>query len=64
MTDDDDTHTLDMVGCARCHAAEHPGVVFRPLTFPVEIEGEGDLTHWASCPTNGEPILMRYVEDV
>lgn len=54
---------LDMRGCARCHADHHPDVRFEPLTFPVELEGEGDLTHWAACPTNGQPILLRVTPD-
>ncbi len=52
--------TVDLVGCARCRGDGHPGLEFLPLAYPVELEGdEPDLTHWAPCPTNGEPILLR-----
>lgn len=56
---------VNLVGCARCNnGVGHPGLTFQPLTYPVEIgvgggPGERDLTHWAPCPVNGEPILMR-----
>jgi hypothetical protein len=57
---------VDLRGCARCHGDGHKQLVFRPLTHPVEM-GDGTMTHWAMthwapCPTNGEPILMGYVE--
>ena len=51
-------HTIDLVGCARCRGEGHARLTFRPLTHPVECEN-GERTHWAPCPTNGEPILMR-----
>ena len=41
-----------LVGCARC-GRNHRHLVFHPLLRPVRV-----LTHWTSCPTNGEPILM------
>ena len=47
-------------GCARC-GGEHPELEFRPLTRPVEVSQQVVFTHWASCPTNGEPILMAVV---
>lgn len=52
--------TMDLVGCARCHGDGHPGLRFEPLTFPVEmgLPGAAVMTHWAPCPTNGEPILF------
>ena len=50
--------TLDQHGCARCGGDGHPNMTFLPLTHPVEINAETIFTHWALCPTNGEPILM------
>jgi hypothetical protein len=49
--------TVDIHGCARCHGDGHPGLEFKPLTHPVPSD-LGALTHWASCPTNGEPIFL------
>lgn len=51
--------TVDLVGCARCHGDGHPGLQFKPLTHPVEHHDDVIGTHFALCPTNGEPILMR-----
>lgn len=46
-------------GCARCRGDGHEDVVWKPLTHAIE-DTDGTLwTHWAPCPTNGEPILMR-----
>jgi hypothetical protein len=51
----------------RCHGDGHEGIVFKPLTYPVHhgavqgIETGIVYTHWAPCPTNGEPILLRSV---
>jgi hypothetical protein len=49
--------TVDLNGCARCAGDGHPRLEFTPLTHPLEVGGV-TLTHWAPCPTNGEPILM------
>jgi hypothetical protein len=48
--------TIDIIGCARCHGPGHEGLVFKRLTYPCR-----DLTFWAPCPTNGEPIMLRAV---
>lgn len=39
--------------CARC-GGNHDKLEFRELTQPID-----DYTYFASCPTNGEPILLR-----
>lgn len=44
-------------GCARC-GGEHEGVVYMPLERPARLSDEVVVSHWAPCPTNGEPILM------
>lgn len=61
--------TVDLKGCARCYANGHPGLTFEPLTYPVVVaehdaeEGhELEFTHWAPCPTNGQPILLATSE--
>lgn len=56
------TKRLNIVGCSRCHGDGHSGLVFEPLRYPVEIK-DGPLTHWATCPETGEPILLR-IENV
>jgi hypothetical protein len=51
-------------GCARCHGEGHPDLTFEPLLYGVDVEDDlGPLTHWAACPTNGQPILMRFVPE-
>ena len=44
---------INMQGCARCQGEGHDNIHFNKFTHPI-----GDFTHWALCPTNGEPILM------
>lgn len=39
--------------CSRCGGAHHE-LDFEPLTQP-----HNELTHWAACPVNGQPILLR-----
>jgi len=51
----------NLVGCARCHG-NHDEMHFEMLTYPVELAKEPDLTHWASCPTTGEPVLMCFTQ--
>lgn len=52
-----EAYTTDMEGCARCHG-EHPGITFVRLIHPIPAK-VGEFTHWAPCPTNGQPILLR-----
>jgi len=51
-------------GCARCWGDGHDNIAFEKLEHPFEPEGVKEAyTHWAPCPTNGEPILMAIVPD-
>lgn len=59
---DDLEFTMDQRGCARCYGDGHPGITFKKLTYPVDLV-EPPFTHWAPCPTNGEPILLQFYED-
>lgn len=50
--------------CPRC-GEPHLDVVFKPLGRPSiskldGVEGAVRHSHWATCPTTGEPILMRW----
>lgn len=48
-----------LTNCARC-GGDHLDLSYRTFARPVpEYDGLGDWTHWALCPTNGEPILIR-----
>jgi hypothetical protein len=47
-------------GCARCHGDGHENLEFKELAYPVEISNYPPITHWAMCPTSGEPIMMRF----
>jgi hypothetical protein len=51
-------YTTDLGGCARCEGDGHPGIVFTPLTHFISFEDGFVATHWAPCPTNGQPILI------
>lgn len=49
-----------VVNCARC-GRTHEQVEWRRLERPIvdADEERTTWTHWAPCPTNGDPILMR-----
>lgn len=48
--------------CARC-GEDHDDVLVAPLSRPmVDCEGFVVWSHWAACPTNGEPILVKQYE--
>ena len=48
--------TTDVKCCARC-GEDHQKVIFTKLSRPHPRH-----THWAPCPKNKEPIMMRVVE--
>ena len=61
------SYTVDLVGCARCHGEGHRQLIFERLTYPIQAWDEQlkrvvQVTHWALCPTNDEPILMAFVK--
>ena len=51
------TVVCKVTGCSRC-GGEHEGIEFAELERPSRLAGL-TLTHWANCPTTGEPILMH-----
>jgi hypothetical protein len=51
-------HTGDQKGCARCGADEHLALTYLPFTYPIDMGDGFTATHYAPCPTNGEPILF------
>ncbi len=55
--------TIDWLShCSRC-GRDHANLRFVPFINPV-IDADGSVdTHWASCPTNGDPILLRKTEE-
>jgi hypothetical protein len=53
-----DSFVQSITGCARCDGDGHADVTWLPLTHPIE-DSDGVWTHWAPCPTNGQPILMQ-----
>lgn len=48
--------SIEVRNCARC-GMNHQAVQFFPF-----IQRPPDATHWAMCPNNAEPILMRVAE--
>lgn len=51
--------TISFDKCARC-GEPHKNVTFKPLARPMPNEPSEPFTHWAPCPTNGEPLLCRF----
>lgn len=47
-------------GCSRCHGDGHENLVWKPFVHPIEFEDKIGFvaTHWANCPTTGDPIMM------
>ena len=48
----------ELDNCARC-GLRHTDLTFTKLTYPHD-----NWTHWASCPTNGEPIMLLFEGDI
>jgi hypothetical protein len=46
-----------LVHCARC-GATHEDIVFVRFMVPIRAFGVELYSHWAKCPTSGDPILM------
>ncbi len=55
----DFTIITNISGCSRC-GFYHDDVKFTRLTHPIE-DTDGQWTHWAPCPNNKEPIILRTV---
>ncbi len=47
-----------LANCARC-GFDHD----KPITFKMLKRPMGDFTHWAPCPNNGDPIILK-IEDI
>lgn len=49
----------DVSNCARC-GGYHKELEAKQLTKPFAPEAATPITwtHWATCPTNGEPIMI------
>lgn len=57
-------------GCARC-TKDHECLTFKTLIRPmvdlaviIDDHPRVIATHWAACPTNGDPIMMRYKDEM
>lgn len=48
----------NVIGCARC--GEDHALRFTEFARPLETPGGVVFTHWAACPSTGDPILMRF----
>lgn len=63
----DDLHVLTAAGeilmagvgnCARC-GMNHQSLRFERLLHEIRDSDGTVWTHWARCPTNGQPVLLR-----
>ena len=52
-------YVFNVRSCALC-GADHDNLTFKRMYVPVYTDA-GVMTHWASCPTNGDPILFGVV---
>lgn len=43
--------------CARC-GKDHTNLLFVPFKTPDGTKSPFETTHYSSCPTNGEPIML------
>lgn len=53
--------TVNLTTCARC-GGFHAAMQFSKLTRPMATPAGDTLTHWALCPVNGEPVLLKVDE--
>lgn len=62
-TADDEGKSASVVGCARC-GGDHDGLAFKLFTRPFAPPEAGGIawTHWAPCPTTGDPIMQMIAE--
>lgn len=56
-----ESFTSTVERCARC-GGDHE-VDFKPFTRPVP-DDHGDYTQWGMCPVTGEPILLRFIDNM
>ena len=63
MSDTNNMKARNIKHCSRC-VEDHAAVEMRELKRPfAPPEANGiEWTHWAPCPTNGEPILFIVTE--
>lgn len=52
---------ISLRNCARCGKTHY--VEWKELTRQIRIFDQPHITHWAPCPINGEPILMRVIQE-
>lgn len=58
----EDGEIVNVQKCARC-GDDHLAVVFQKMQQPM-VDEHWTMTHWAACPTNGDPILWGTTEDM
>ena len=51
---------VNVNNCARCEL-NHNGLEFDEFARHIQDKDGTAWTHWASCPTNKEPILLRVI---
>ena len=44
--------------CARC-GQDHEDIEYESFTHPIVDSDRTEWTHFAKCPTNGQPILIK-----
>lgn len=54
---------MRVIGCARC-GADHEDITPQKLDRPIAPPETSIMwSHWAPCPTNGQPIIIAMTAD-
>lgn len=48
----------DLKSCARC-GGNHDSLEFKEFKIPIKDSDKETWTHWATCPSTGDPVLMK-----
>ena len=48
--------------CSRC-GGDHDELIAKRFVRPIVVGDGEEYTHWVTCPTNGDPILVQMQVD-
>jgi hypothetical protein len=56
------TIETNISNCTRC-GKDHKGITFKKFVHPIYDNQDIEWNYWAHCPNNGDPILLRILEE-